>query len=90
MNALIRQFFLLLIFAAAGAAANEGERDATQIVRDAVDHWRGLSSESVMTMVIHRPDWERSMKMRAWTKGDERFGKLIISFPEADTQLVDS
>ena len=23
-------------------------------------------------MVIHRPDWERSMTMRAWTKGDER------------------
>jgi hypothetical protein len=25
-----------------------------------------------MTMVIHRPDWERSMTMRAWTKGDDR------------------
>ena len=25
-----------------------------------------------MTMVIHRPDWERSMTMRAWTKGDEK------------------
>jgi outer membrane lipoprotein-sorting protein len=48
------------------------ERDATQIVRDAVNHWRGLSSDSVMTMVIHRPDWERSMTMRAWTKGDEK------------------
>jgi len=22
--------------------------------------------------VIHRPDWERSMTMRAWTKGDDR------------------
>ena len=25
-----------------------------------------------MTMVIHRPDWERTMTMRAWTKGDDR------------------
>jgi outer membrane lipoprotein-sorting protein len=24
-----------------------------------------------MTMIIHRPDWERSMTMRAWTKGDD-------------------
>ena len=48
------------------------EPDATQVVRDAVNHWRGLSSESVMTMVIHRPDWERTMTMRAWTKGDEK------------------
>ena len=48
------------------------EPDATAIVKDAVNHWRGLSSDSVMTMVIHRPDWERTMTMRAWTKGDDR------------------
>ena len=48
------------------------EPDATGIVRDAVNHWRGVSSDSVMTMVIHRPDWERSMTMRAWTKGDKK------------------
>ncbi len=48
------------------------EPDASQIIRDAVDHWRGLSSYSEMTMVIHRPDWERSMTMQGWTKGDER------------------
>lgn len=46
--------------------------DASGIVRAAVDHWRGVSSESVMTMIIHRPDWERAMTMRAWTKGDEK------------------
>jgi len=48
------------------------ERDASQIVRDAIDHWRGLSSYTEMTMVIHRPDWERSMTMRAWTKGQDQ------------------
>ena len=48
------------------------EPDATDIVKDAINHWRGLASDSVMTMVIHRPDWERSMTMRAWTKGDDR------------------
>ncbi|MBE9537920.1 MAG: outer membrane lipoprotein-sorting protein [Proteobacteria bacterium] len=25
-----------------------------------------------MTMIIHRPDWERSMTMRGWTQGDEQ------------------
>jgi len=59
----------MLLGASVGHAA---ERDATDIVRAAVNHWRGLSSESVMTMVIHRTDWERSMTMRAWTKGDEK------------------
>ncbi len=46
--------------------------DATALVRAAVDHWRGQSSYSEMTMTIHRPDWERSLSMRAWTEGDER------------------
>ncbi len=47
------------------------ERDGREVVRDAINHWRGLSSYTEMTMVIHRPDWERSMTMRAWTMGDE-------------------
>lgn len=66
---------LMAGFAAIGVltvAAQAGEPDATSIVRDAVNHWRGVSSDSVMTMVIHRPDWERSMTMRAWTKGDKK------------------
>ena len=49
-----------------------GDVDAAQIVRAAIDHWRGVSSVSEMTMVIHRPDWERSMSMRAWTKGSDK------------------
>ena len=61
---------LLLLFAA--AASSGQERSADEIIRAAVDQWRGVSSQSDMTMVIHRPDWERSMTMRAWTKGDDK------------------
>ena len=67
-----RRLGLLLIMLSPLATSADEPPEAAQIVRDAVDHWRGLSSESVMTMVIHRPDWERSMTMRAWTKGDEQ------------------
>ena len=59
------------------------ERDATQIVRDAIDHWRGLTSYTEMMMVIHRPDWERSMTMRAWTKGQEQTLVRVIE-PKKD------
>ena len=44
-------------------------QDAQSIVRSAIDHWRGQSSYAEMTMTIHRPDWERSMSIRSWTKG---------------------
>jgi outer membrane lipoprotein-sorting protein len=45
---------------------------ATDIVRDAINHWRGLSSQGEMTMVIHRADWERSMSMESWTEGEKK------------------
>jgi outer membrane lipoprotein-sorting protein len=41
------------------------------IIRDAINHSRGVSSVGEMSMTIHRPDWERSMTMQAWTQGDE-------------------
>ena len=62
----------LLLSTLLATAATADDRDAGTIVKDAINHWRGLSSDTVMTMVIHRPDWERTMTMRGWTKGDDR------------------
>ena len=64
-----RCLLLLLVFLTAPVAAQQ--QDAKAIVRAALDYWRGLSSYTEMTMVIHRSEWERSMTMRAWTKGDQ-------------------
>ncbi|MDJ0939298.1 MAG: outer membrane lipoprotein-sorting protein [Woeseiaceae bacterium] len=73
---MLRALLLLLAILAVNAHADEAVAetpvDATQLVRDAVNHWRGLSSLAEITMTIHRPDWERTMSMRAWTKGDDR------------------
>ncbi len=67
-----RRFLLVALSLLLGASALAEERDAKAIVQEAINHWRGLSSDGVMTMIIHRPDWERTMTMRAWTKGDDR------------------
>ena len=72
MNRRLLLPLLPLLLLAPPVLATNTERDATQVVRDAIDHWRGLTSYTEMTMVIHRPDWERSMTMQAWTKGDEQ------------------
>lgn len=66
-----KRYLLPILLLALPAFASAAERDARQIVSDAIDHWRGLSSHTVMTMVIHRPDWQRSMTMEAWTKGGD-------------------
>jgi len=67
-----RCLFLLVFLAASAVSADGAERTATDIVRDALNHWRGLSSQSEITMIIHRPDWERSMSMESWTEGEKR------------------
>lgn len=67
---LMKKILLLALLLPSWVAGEEP--DATQIVREAIDHWRGLSSYTEMKMVIHRPDWERSMTMRAWTKGNDQ------------------
>jgi outer membrane lipoprotein-sorting protein len=74
---------VLLLMAAIASHGAETAPDATALVRAAVDHWRGMSSYSEMSMVIHRPDWERSMTMRAWTKGDKKSLVRVIE-PKKD------
>ncbi len=79
----MRRLIVLICFFLSAPAAGADELDAAAIVRAAIDHWRGLSSYSEMTMVIHRPEWERSMTMRAWTKGED-FSLVRIMEPRKD------
>ncbi len=60
--------FLILLAQTTHAADAPTARD---IIRQAMDHYRGQTSYSEMRMTIHRPDWERSMTMRAWSQGDD-------------------
>ena len=52
--------------------------DAGTIVKKAFDYWRGEASVSTSVMTIHRPDWERSMTLKAWTRGESDSLFVII------------
>lgn len=80
----MRRFLLLslLLWTAQSFAAND-DIDARMLVRAAIDHWRGVSSYTEMTMVIHRADWERSMTMSAWTKGQD-YSLVRVLEPKKD------
>ena len=58
-------------------------QDAAEIVRATIDNWRGKSSYGEMTMTIHRPSWERTMSMRAWTQGAKK-SLVRITAPKKD------
>jgi hypothetical protein len=77
----------------ASAALPAGAQDAAEIVRATIDNWRGKSSYGEMTMTIHRPSWERTMSMRAWTQGSKK-SLVRITAPKKDagngTLMVDN
>lgn len=60
---------LLLVVANSSLAQEPSARD---ILQATIDQWRGTTSYAEMTMTIHRPDWERRMSMRAWTRGQDQ------------------
>lgn len=73
---LLKPFFALFIllvnlYSTDFLLADDVTLDAKDLIQKAMDHWRGTTSYSEMTMTIHRPDWQRSMSMRTWTEGDK-------------------
>lgn len=45
--------------------------DATKIVQASIDYYRGQASTSTVNMTIHRPNWERAMTIKGWTRGQK-------------------
>lgn len=86
---------LLCILCSFGAAAEESSPvvDAKTLIKEAMDLWRGSSSVSEMSMTIKRETWQRTMSMKAWTKGDKH-SLVRVTAPKKDvgngTLLIDN
>ena len=72
---------LLALYCAASSAA--GQPDPRELIRAAMDHWRGVNSYTEMTMIVHRSDWQRKFSMRAWTEGD-KLSLVRVTEPRRD------
>lgn len=79
---IISTIFYLSFFISSHSLCKESV-DADRIVNDCFNYIRGLASESTVEMTIHRPDWERTMSMRVWTKGEEK-SLIRITAPPKD------
>jgi len=66
------RYLLAAVLVCASSLVSAEIPDAREIIRKAMDHYRGVTSYSEMTMTIQRPDWSRSMTMLAWTEGDKQ------------------
>jgi len=81
-----KKAFLILglaLFLFAGPSTDAVAQDARSIVQASFDHWRGKASVATVAMIIHRPDWERPMTIKAWTKG-ESDSIVIVTAPAKD------
>ena len=45
--------------------------DTHRLVKAAFDYWRGQASVSTVEMTIERPNWQRKMTIKAWTRGEK-------------------
>jgi len=54
----------------AGEALAAAPPNADAILKQTFANYRSSASTTVVSMTIHRPAWERSMQMKAWTRGD--------------------
>lgn len=65
------------------ALANAQAPDAKELIRQALEHWRGTTSYVENTMIIHRPSWQRSMSMVGWTEGSDN-SLMRVTAPAKD------
>jgi outer membrane lipoprotein-sorting protein len=62
-------------------------QNVKEIVRKADEKFRGVSSQSEMTMVIKRPTWSRTISMKSWTLGND-YSFYYISAPAIEKGQV--
>jgi outer membrane lipoprotein-sorting protein len=70
----------LFVFVALCAKANG--QDAQALVEAAVSYYRGEASISTVNMTVHRPNWERVITIKAWTKGQKDSIFTILAPPK--------
>ena len=62
---------VIFVVLMAGQALAAAPPNADAILKQTFANYRSNASTTVVSMTIHRPAWERSMQMAAWTRGDD-------------------
>jgi len=82
---MIQKFVGLTLFALLlpGQLLAADEPNAADLVENSFKYMRGSASIATVTMTIHRPDWERQMTIKAWTRG-KKDSLFYIEAPPKD------
>jgi len=69
--AAFRSLVLALASAPVAPATSPAQPDPDALLRRAFEEYRARSSEASVAMTVHRPEWERHLEMRVWTRGED-------------------
>ena len=84
MNGSLRSLLCFLLMPGCLAAGEPNAApDAGELVQKAFAYYRDEASVARVRMTIHRPDWERTQEMIAWTMGEEE-SLFTITAPPKD------
>jgi len=64
-------FCLILLLVNLAFAFENKSIDSDKIVKACFNYMRDEASQSTVEMLIKRPSWERTMTIKAWTKGEK-------------------
>lgn len=78
---------MLLLFTVCFTLRAESEVDATELVRRSHKKMRGETSIVTMTMKVIRPDWTRTVTMKAWSRG-HAYSLIRITAPAKEAGQV--
>ena len=79
----ILSVFTILLMGFGFMSFDTTEPTAKEIIEKMDSKFRGQSSKATMTMKIVRPKWNRTMKMKSWTKGDD-YSLILVTSPARD------
>jgi outer membrane lipoprotein-sorting protein len=75
-------FCYLIVLGWAPCFSTAHSEDAQALIEAAVDYYRGRASVATVEMTIHRPAWERTMTIKAWTKGLKNSLFTVVAPPK--------
>ena len=84
MTLFSRTFCLLAFLASIPVLAPTvvNAEDAQELVEASFHYYRGETSVSRVDMTIHRPEWERTFTIKAWTQGEDQSLFRILAPPK--------
>jgi len=62
-------------------------QDATEILKKSDRKVRGNTSYAEITIKIIRPKWQREMRLKSWTKGDD-YAVSLVTYPAKEKGIV--